>query len=284
MQKEIIALALDKVDKLAHRIENTLTKKRIGQKALQCLAGHLTWATNVIQWGRAFTNSIFQAIRRLKAATHKMRITPDVISDLQWWLSCLKFATPWRALWPAQQPIINIETDSCQASGGAFLKCSSAWVYTNWAIDRPALSNAHINTKELGMIREAIHCWGPTYPNHHLNIFCDNMTAVHITNTGAARNPLAARIIKDIAKLALKWNLTISANHIPGHLNELADSISRLHIPGQFYRFSTLLSKMHKPDYHPTYNLLCNMSPLTLCFLLPQVQKLQTLSNNWTMR
>ena len=142
-------------------------------------------------------NSLYQSLRKLRADDHKMRMTPDMIADFKWWLSCLHAEAPaWRALWPPTKPSIQVETDSCLATGGAFLKHNSAWIYTNWAIDRPNLINAHINIKELAMIREALACWGPCFPNHCINVFCDNVTAVYAVNTGASSNPLASKIIK----------------------------------------------------------------------------------------
>ena len=273
-----------KVDKLIKRIKSLVGKKRVSKKALQCIGGHLTWACNVIHWGRAHMNSIFQAIRNLNSASHKMRITPWITSDLQWWISSLQHNQPWRALWPKPQPSVIIESDSCLASGGAFLKRSNAWIYTNWLIDRPHLANAHINTKELAMIREAINAWGPYHPNHHFQIYCDNITAVHMTNTGAARHPLSASILKDIAHMAMKWDLTITALYLPGYENQLADSISRLHQPGQLLRLSALLNAETWPNFHPPYNLCYHMSPLTLFFLLPQVLKMHAHYNSWIKR
>ena len=280
--KGTLELDSDKVDKLVTRLETTLGKKRIGKKSLECLGGHLTWANTVIKWGRAHMNSIFQSIRNLNASTHKMRVTPAIIADIRWWISSLLHLTPWRAIWSRQLPVVSVDTDACLLAGGAFSDNSGAWIHTNWAIDRPALFNSHINIKELGMIREAIKCWGGLHPNHHFIIRCDNIAAVYMTNTGAARHPQAAAIMKDIAHMALTWNLTISAVFLPGRLNDLADSISRLHIPGQFLRLSSLLSARHMLGIHPDYDLLNNMSPLTLLFLLPQVTKLHNCFRSWT--
>ena len=122
-------------------------------------------------------------------------------------------------------------------------------------------------------VKETIECWGEIHPNHHFVVRCDNIAAVYMTNTGAAKHPQAAMIVKDIANMALKWNLSISAVYLPGHLNNIADSISRLHTPGQFIRLSALLNERHVSGIHPSYNLLNNMSALTFCFLLPQVIK-----------
>lgn len=284
-QAGTLSLAPEKVDKLNVRLTKAMNKKRLGKKDLQCLSGHLAWATNVIEWGRAHMNSLFQALRQLKEENHKTRVTPEIKADIKWWLFCLNNNKPaWRALWPPIQPSISIETDSCLAAGGAFLKCNSAWIHTNWALDRPALMRSHINVKELAIIKEAIMCWGPCFPNHRINVFSDNTTAVYSVNTGATKNPIANSLIKEIARIARLWGLTIVAHHIPGALNPIADAISRLHIPGQFYRLSVLLSEFHFPNSHPTYNLLNNMSPLTLFFLLPQVHKFHSLYKNWMQK
>ena len=130
------------------------------------------------------------------------------------------------------------------------------------------------------MIKEAISVWAPLYPGHHFYVDTDYVDAACMLNRCSARNTKASVLIKSIATQAIKWNVTVEACYLPGVLNEIPDAISRLHSPGQFLRLSSLLSSLHA-NGHPTYNLLEHMSPLSLLFLLPQVQKLQHWWHSW---
>ena len=272
----------------AHQLLTTLQelhcKTRLSKRLLEKLAGRLNWACNVITWGRAYMGTVFQAIRNLKASDHKMRPTPSLLSDLQWWVTSLQHTEHSKPIWAPQQPALIASTDSCLVAGGVFLHYNGAWMHANWAIDRPDLTSGHINLKELAMIDIALKAWAPDYPGHDFMFQCDNVTAVHTVNTGAAKHPKAMAIIKSIADTAVKHCITLTAAYIPGRYNQVADSISRLHIPGQFFRLSALLNDLHHPGTHPTYCLLNHMSPLTMLFLSPQVAQLQSVYSSWMRR
>ena len=199
-------------------------------------------------------------------------------------VSSLKHAKHWRPIWPAQRLALKVATDASLTGGGAFSHSDGAWMHTNWAIDCPSLVSSSINIKELAMIQQAVSAWGPKYPGHHIVIETDNMAAAYMVNKKSARHGQAASLIKTIATIALQYDLSVAATYLPGHLNDIPDSISRLHSTGQFLRLSSLLSSLYGPAGHPTYCLVDHMSPLTWLFLLPQVQKVILLANNWISR
>jgi len=275
-------LSLDqtKAEQIASNVSIQKTKRRLSKKQLEKLVGQLSWACNVITWGRAYLASFYQFIRHLKAANHKLRVTPAMLSDLTWWQACLNAPIHRRAIWPSQRQALLISTDACPVAGGAFLHNKGAWIYTNFAIDKPTLANTHINVKELAMIGEAINTWGPLFPGHHIKVQSDNMTSVCCLNKGSARDYHAARIMKDIASTAHTYDISVEGLFIPGAVNDIPDSISRLHSPGQFMRLSTLLSPLHDGG-HPTYCLLDHMSALSYIFLLPQVERLLRWWKSW---
>ena len=146
-------------------------------------------------------------------------------------------------------------------------------IYKNWLLDCPEYASSHITIKELAMINEAVQAWAPYHNGHHLFIACDNMAAVFMTNTGATRHSVAARILRNMADTALKYDISITAYHIKGEVNDIPDSISRLHATGQLLRLSSLLSNHYHPFVHPTYFLPCHMSYMSYLFLLPQVTR-----------
>jgi hypothetical protein len=272
----------EKRDKLTNYVTSLTHRKRVSKQTLQALGGKLIWASNVIKYGRAHMNTIFHALRHLKEQNHKMRITTDLLDEFRWWIKQLTQQQHWRPIWPTtQQPAQHIATDASLVAGGAFSQTNGAWIYRNWLIDQPSIAHSHITIKELAMIAIAVETWGPHYPEQHFYIACDNIAAVLMTNSGATRNYLAAGLLKRIFAIALKFNLSITAYHIAGVLNEIPDSISRLHSPGQMLRLSSLLNDFYHPDCHPTYILLNNMSSLSHIFLLPRLANYYRAHDKW---
>ena len=275
IESGMLKLDPEKQDNLVKLIKDIANRKRISKHKLQVLGGKCTWASNVIRHARAHMNSFFHAVRRLNHNDHKMRLTTELRTDLQWWVENLQKQRPTRYIWPAlqqqQQPKIHIATDASLIAGGAFLRPGNAWIYRNWLLDKPSIANSNITIKELAMINEAIQTWAPLHPNHHFYIECDNMAAVHMTNSGATRHHIAAQLLRCITDRAQQHNITITATHIQGEMNEIPDSISRLHTPGQMLRLSSLLHHLYYPSPHPTFCLLNHMSYFSSLFLMPQV-------------
>ena len=266
-------LTLDpsKTQQTIQDITTMLEKKRVSKRHMQKMAGRLHWCSTVMTWGRAYINSFYQGIRQLNKAMHKMRVTSAMLEDLKWWLSCLQNCQHCRAIWPDMRQAITASSDASLVGGGAFLHSTKDWTYTNWALDWPIIADEHINNKELMMIGLVIRRWGPVYPGYHFFIQTDNITAAQCINKGYARNYHSAKILKNIATLAQRHKITMSAHYLPGVYNEIPDSISRLHSQGQCHRLSSLLSTLHGPLGHPTFFLPAHMSYLSWVFLFPQV-------------
>ena len=275
----------DKANKLCDLLKLTATRKRISKSQLQTLAGKLNWACNVIPWGRAHMGSTYQFIRMLKEKTHKLKLTPAFISEINWWLSCLQNNCNTRLIWDPPQASVHISSDSSNAAGGAFCQSSGDWIYTNWILDNPNISTQHINIKELAMIQQAIQRWAPQYPQHHLIIETDNKASYYWLNKGYARHPVAEKLLMSIADIALLYKVTITCLFIPGINNDMADAISRLHARGQVYRFMSLLSNYNLGYLLPhALHLPFHMSLLSAAFLLPQFLRWRAVSMSWTMR
>lgn len=278
----------DKQHKLITFLKDITHRKRISKHTLQVVAGKCTWAANVIRHGRAHMNSFFHSIRYLKQNDHKLRLTPTLLQDIRWWVTNLQTQRPTRAIWPEtqllQQPAVHIATDASLVAGGAFLRANRAWIYRNWLLDKPEVASHSITVKELAMIHDAIETWAPLHPHHHFLVECDNLAAVHMTNSGATRHYRAAQLLRCMADTALKYDITITANHIRGTTNDIPDSISRLHAPGQLIRLSSHLRNLYHPLPHPTYCLLNHMSYLSYLFLLPQVLQHHRIPLNWITR
>jgi hypothetical protein len=97
-------------------------------------------------------NTLYQTMRQLKANDHKARVTPALVTELRWWLSCLTNNVHCRQIWYDQRHSQTFFTDSSNVGAGAFHSLTGSWIYKNWILDRPQIAKAHINIKELAMV------------------------------------------------------------------------------------------------------------------------------------
>jgi hypothetical protein len=265
-----VSLEQNKVEKLQTLLSQFKTRTRASRKQLESLAGKLNWAATVIPWGRVHTRSVFDMLAKLTKPNHKCFLD-DIQQDLRWWSIFIVCGNQTKRIWD-DRPVINVCSDSSSAAGGAF--CHGDWYYCNWELDRPRLSNLHINVKELAIVREAALRWANDWRGHRVRIYTDNTTAAAAINNGTSLCTDVVHILQELSYLALAHDFVIEATFIPGKDNDLADSISRLYMPGQIARMFTCLADWHKPHTPPAgYWLPHHMSVKTMFSLWPQIQK-----------
>ena len=83
------------------------------------------------------------------------------------------------------------------------------------------------HSKKLLPIVFAAVVWGREWRNKSILCWCDNEAVVHIINTGTSRDPTAMSLMRYLYFIAAKFNLLISAIHLAGKANSLADALSR---------------------------------------------------------
>jgi len=211
------------------------TRTRANRRSLESLAGKLTWAALVTPWGRAHTRETFSLLSTLKQPSHKAKLH-SIKADIDWWLFWLRNGTNARRIWLMSTEIYMVDTDACSLAGGAF--CGGDWLYSHWRGD---MSSHHINTKELAAVVLAARRWSHLWSGHKVIIRTDNTVTQAVINNGTALNHTCLMLLKEIAHLALHFNFTITAIHIPGRTNILADCISRLHERSQICKLAHLL-------------------------------------------
>lgn len=273
LEKKDLMLDPGKAEKLCNTLKDTALKKRLSKPQLQSLAGKLSWACQVTPWGRAHLSPFFQSIRELKCANHKTRLSSALHEEIDWWLACLTSGQNTRPIWD-ERPCILLAADACNVGGGAICQ-SGETIYVNWILDRPDLASQHINMKELAMLKETVCHWAPKYPGHHLSMLTDNQAALYIINKGYSKHPVAASLLKSIAVVSLQYNCRVTAQFIPGALNDIPDAISRLHQKGQWERFASLMNMLNNNTQMHTY---CQMSQLSRLFIFQR----QSILKNWT--
>lgn len=201
-------------------------KTHASMHQLQQLAGKLNWACRVIHGGRTFLRRILELMNKLPTAKGKIRLNRDCKADLSWWYRFIQTFNGTR-FFLDDIPVTDLSTDSSTEGGGAYFR--GDWFYVNWRLDFPAANILHINYKEILAALLAIQRWAPCWRNSRVILYSDSQTAVSILNKGTCKEPLVMSALRETFWLSAHFNFHLTARHIPGKQNTMADKISRLH-------------------------------------------------------
>lgn len=189
------------------------------------LLGLLSFSAQGTMWGKLF----YRELERVKTVALKSSggnfeayttLSKEALGDLQWWLSPKK-ETPYQFV--KSQPVLTLYSDASNSGwGGHYKNQSAGGQWSDWE------ATEHINWLELKACWLTIQCFAKSLKNCHIALKLDNTCAIsYINNQGG--------IIKNLNKLAnelwiwcMERNIWVSASHIPGIENTLADHKSRV--------------------------------------------------------
>ena len=197
------------------------------RKELESLIGLLQDASIVVRPGRTFLRYL---INHLKSSHHRrgnvfIRLNKEAQSDIVWW-HC--FIEHWNGLSMMlddrkDHPDVVLTSDASGSWGcGAFW--DKLWFQFIWP---EALRNLHITNKEILPIVLAVATWGAQWKNKSVLCRCDNAAAVHIINASTSSDSYAMALIRCLHFLTARFNIALSACHLPGTENAIADALSR---------------------------------------------------------
>ena len=108
--------------------------------------------------------------------------------------------------------------------GGCAAFSGSEWFQFEWSSSTAAYQ---ITVKELLPIVMAMAIWGPQWHNKSILSRCDNEAVVCILNTGTSKDPTVMGLMRCLHFITAKFNILLSAVHLAGKANGLADALSR---------------------------------------------------------
>ena len=85
----------------------------------------------------------------------------------------------------------------------------------------------HIIIKELAPIVVASAIWGPSWKGHTVKVLYDSEVAVAIVNKGTSWDGKVMHLIRCLAYFAARFQFYVTAAHIEGVNDTLADALSR---------------------------------------------------------
>lgn len=151
----------------------------------------------------------------------QISLNPACREELLWWVAHLD-AWNGRAIF-TPQPDLVIETDASKQGWGAI--CQDTRTGGLWSQSERLL---HINCLELLAGAFAVKCFTRNQICLHVRLKMDNTTAIaYINKLGGTHSLVLSNLVADLWIWALNRGMILSAEHLPGKWNVLADLESR---------------------------------------------------------
>ena len=224
--KMIINLTDEKRQKISNLCEEMLNKHELIIRFVAKFIGNLVAALPAVEYGELFYRHLESAKdSALKSAKGNFDATMSLDSEcrdeVSWWL---------RNIHKVYKPITRegpskvISTDASLLGWGAVYDSKSTG--GEW---KEIEKSMHINELELLAILFGLKSFFNDTSHIHIRIKSDNITAVtYINNKGGVKSLKCHKIAKDIWIWAREKFIHLSAEHLPGSKNCLADKASRI--------------------------------------------------------
>ena len=244
-----LSLPKDKLAKLYNELEFFKDKIKATKRQLQRLCGVLSHAAKVIRGGRVFSRRIIDLLKELPPGNPRVRLTEDFRLDMEWWRQySADFNGKAKLIHNnfGQGPVLY--SDAC-LQGYGFV-CGEHWQagafnaetvpvdlgsviddHAHW-INVPIQEDVSINYLELVAIFLALCKFACAWRDQHVLCYTDNTQAMAALNRGTSASKSSMCVIRQIFWICAKYNIYLSALHVAGELNLLADWLSRACIRG----------------------------------------------------
>ena len=219
-------LPAEKLVRLKVLVSSWRGKRSCRKRELLSLIGHLQHATRVVKPGRSFLRRMIDLAQVAKELHHHIRLSASFRSDLEWWAM---FLSDWNgvsmmASLGRVSPEVTITSDASGKTGCGAFSLLGKWFQGLW---HGVWQDVHITVKELLPIVIACAVWGHECQGKTVRCLCDNAAVVAIIRSGTCRIPLAMHLMRTLFFFTAHFQISLVAEHIPGHHNEAADAISR---------------------------------------------------------
>ena len=125
----------------------------------------------------------------------------------------------------SSKPVMTLESDASNLGWGAVRSAPQDSTSGVWNRQERSM---HINSKELLAAWLGLRCYASNMRSSHIHLRIDNTTAVaHINKMGGTHSWHLCQLAIKVWNWCLDRRITISAEHLPGSLNQLADTESR---------------------------------------------------------
>ena len=219
-------LPQEKLLRYRQTIHQFIHRKKVTLRELQSIIGALHHCSYIIPAGRAFLRRLINLSRGISKPLHHIRLNKAARLDLAMWDTFLQrfngrtlfLDTEW-----IHPSTLHLYTDAAQSLGyGAVFQ--EKWFYGQWP---DIWKQYEITFLELFPIVLALNLWGQQLSCKRIVLHTDNQALCFIINKFSSKDDNIMVLLRNLASVCLDYNVLIKAEHIPGVLNTLADSLSR---------------------------------------------------------
>ena len=245
-----MSVTSDRLTNLLSQCRSLLDKSFISCKELQSLLGVMSFVTACVRPARVFMSSLLNTFREHRQA-RLCPLSDDNKSDLRWWVhfvphyngvSLIK-SDPW-----INDPLF-LSTDACSTGAGGYFQ--GRYFHTIFPDHIQQQYGHDINVLELLTVMVALKLWGPSLSGQRFVIRCDNNNSVLALNSGRSRSHGMQLCLREIWFVSAQFDFEMTAEHIDGPSNSIADHLSRWHLsPTHQSEFAALTSTYSTTELH----------------------------------
>lgn len=235
-EKMVASLPADKLARIREISQAHLSSSTLSKRQLLSLLGHLNFAMRIIPQGRSFISRLLDLANSVPSLFDRIVLDDGCRSDLVFWSSLLN---SWNGISFFYDDVIlsadsaQFYTDAAPSAGyGGYFQGS--WFAEKWPLSVPRSKSSAFY--EIVPIATACCLWGSQWKRKHIVAFCDNAAVVEAISKGRSSSKSIMPFLRRITWQSVINNFILSARHIPGHSNAIADALSRL----QFQTFRRL--------------------------------------------
>ena len=229
-----IRLPAEKLSRIKQMIHSWRSKKSCTKRALLSLIGNLQHASSVVKPGRTFLRRMIDLSKHQVHMDGHLRLNAEFRADLQWWAT---FLDMWNGVSVisalCRRPIDARLISDASGSWGCGAYFGSKWFALAWS-SCPAWAEVHISVQELLPIVVSCAIWGSDMTGDHIRCLCDNAAVVVMINKHTSKHPVAMHLLRCLFFICARFNITLTAEHIAGIINEAADALLRNNLPAFF--------------------------------------------------
>ena len=173
---------------------------------------------------RALQADLIQSVRIDPTYQSLVSLSQDSLQELQWWKHCLRQYNGKPIVIP--HPQLTITSDASTQGWGAH--CQFGQTGGRWT---QVEGSNHINYLELLAAFLALQAFARDKADCQIMLRLDNTTALaHIKHKGGTRTGSLTQLAVDMWKWCLARNIILTASHVPGVDNIIADQHSRVFV------------------------------------------------------
>ena len=226
-----VTLTVDKKEKIRNMGLGLLSKDNRTIRMVSRFIGNLTASFEAVPHGRLYYRHLeFSKTSALEASKYDFDapcpLSNQAMGEIGWWIDHIRDSFAYIKAIPDIDRVIY--TDASKHLGGGWGASDGTHHDINgrWSLEEQSLD---INCLELKAIKLAILSYVPLYQKcKHVRIMSDNTSAIaYVNKQGGTHSMIQNDLAVQIWEYVMENNIHISAAHIPGKHNVLADEASR---------------------------------------------------------